>query len=151
MGLFLLFISNLEVVRFYSLFLFNFFLLSCNAQDRSAGSNSTTEVFEIGGHQASFPGGEDSLLSFMKENLELPKGIIWEGKEPSGVAYVQFKVDTLGLVSDVKIIKSVHPIYDKAIIKMMKKMPRWIPDTWKDEKYISSLTIPIQFGEMEDD
>jgi hypothetical protein len=64
---------------------------------------------------------------------------------------VQFKVDTLGLVSDVKIIKSVHPIYDKAIIKMMKKMPRWIPDTWKDEKYISSLIIPIQFGEMEDD
>lgn len=126
--------------------IFCFCISSCNAQN-----NTTNESFEIGGHQASFPGGEDSLLRFILDNLELPKGVIWKGDEPKGVSYARFSIDTLGEISDINIIKSVHPIYDRAIIAMIKKMPRWVPDSWKGEKFNSTITLPFLFGDIEED
>ncbi len=138
-------------MRFNSLILFCFCVIGCNAQEQNDAIDTSAEVFEIGGHEATFPGGEDSLLNFVSDNLNLPQCTIWADEEPKGISYARFQVDTLGVISDIRIIKSVHPIYDKAIFEMIKKMPRWVPDSWKGIKMKSTMTLPIQFGESEGD
>ena len=94
--------------------------------------------------KAQFPGGLDSLNSFIKKNLCYPpetRDICIEG-----TVIVQFIIEKNGAVSDVKVIRSVDPLLDKEAVRVVTSMPNWIPAE-KDGKAVRSYyTLPIRFG-----
>ncbi len=90
---------------------------------------------------ASFPGGQDSLINFIKGNLKFPHvdGPI------SGKVFVQFIVNTDGSITDLKVLKGLCEQCDKNALEALSKMPKWTPAK-KDGKPVKSrVIIPVNF------
>ena len=66
----------------------------------------------------------------------------------SGRVTVQFCVDSTGKTTDIKIIESLRDDIDNAVIKAIKKSPRWIPGKKNGEPvdvlYIMPLDLDFQ-------
>jgi TonB family protein len=99
-----------------------------------------------------FPGCEDMVTTqekddcsgkkmhrFIAKYFKYPKG--YKGKE--GRVYVQFTVDTVGWLRDIKIARGISPELDQACIRVVQKMPRWIPVERWGKKANTRMTIPI--------
>jgi periplasmic protein TonB len=62
----------------------------------------------------------------------------------SGTIYIQFVVNTKGLVTKVEVLKGVHPILDKSGVDAVKKIPQMTPGM-QFEKPVSVLfSVPIR-------
>ncbi|HYH14112.1 MAG TPA: energy transducer TonB, partial [Flavisolibacter sp.] len=69
-----------------------------------------------------FPGGELVWTSFLRRNLNPPAELkAGESKE----VVVQFLVAADGTVSDIRIIQSAGPSFDKEVLRVLKRMPKW--------------------------
>jgi len=74
--------------------------------------------------EPSFPGGSAAWLKFLQRILQAPEDV-----EPGKRIEVQirFWVDIDGSVSRPEIIKSGGAAFDKEVMRVMKKMPKWEP------------------------
>lgn len=68
-----------------------------------------------------FPGGNDSLKSYIRRNLRWP-GPFWDGE---GVVYVRFKIDCEGKISEAKVIRGIDSLANKEALRLVNNMPRW--------------------------
>ena len=82
---------------------------------------------------AMYPNGKKGIYSFIAQNTVIPKKAFKE--KISGTVILKYVVDEKGYVTDIEIVQSVSNLLDKASIKVMKKMKRWIPGK-KDGKNI---------------
>ena len=92
--------------------------------------------------QPSFPGGHEALLQYLKENVQ------WPDTEScaQGRVIVSFIVETDGSLSDIKVMKSLDPLFDKESIRVVKSMPKWIPGTRDGQHPIRvKYVIPVIF------
>jgi protein TonB len=84
-------------------------------------------MFMYGVIMPNFPGGEDSLKSYLEKNLVYPE--FAKEVNHQGTVYVTFIVDTIGNLSDVKVVKGIGAGCDEEAIRLVKAMPNWIPAT----------------------
>ena len=92
--------------------------------------------------QPSFPGGQEALLQYLKENVQ------WPDTEScvQGRVIVSFIVETDGSLSDIKVVKSLDPLFDKEALRIVKSMPKWIPGTQNGQQPIRvKYVIPVIF------
>lgn len=91
-----------------------------------------------------FPGGRDSLLTFLSANVKYPKEL--GDAHISGRVIVQFIVDTDGAITDVVVVRSSgEPLLDKEAMRVVKKMPKWTPGKHEGKTVRVRYTIPINF------
>ncbi len=93
-----------------------------------------------------FQGGMDSLFSFLSANLVYS---VWEKKNDiQGKVYVNFVIEKDGSINDIKILRSVEGSknFDAEVIRVIEKMPKWIPAEQKGEKVAISYNLPINFS-----
>jgi len=92
-----------------------------------------------------FPGGMEALKAFIRDNLKYPELAREEGIE--GRCYVRFVIEKNGGISDVTMKKPLRdcPECDKEAIKMIKKMPNWIPAKVNGEPVRCEYILPIAF------
>lgn len=90
-----------------------------------------------------FPGGQDSLMLFIKANLKYPKECVRDTIE--GRVLVSFIVCKDGLIRDVKVLKSVNPLLDAEACRVVGLMPKWKPGFMKGEPVNVKYTLPITF------
>lgn len=102
-------------------------------------------ILEIVDEQAQFPGGKEQLYKFLGDNLQYPQSAI--AKNLQGKCYIRFVVDTKGNVSNVKIMKGVPncPECNAEAIRVVKKMPQWIPGKVKGKTVNMYYNLPITF------
>ncbi len=101
--------------------------------------------FEIKEIPPEFPGGIDSLVLFIKKNIEYP---IYEKRNGiDGVVYVTYVISKEGEVHDVKIARGVKggEGLDKEAIRIAEKMPRWIPGTLNGKPVNVQYNLPVKF------
>ncbi|MCX6256605.1 MAG: TonB family protein [Bacteroidia bacterium] len=103
-----------------------------------------TQVFTIVEEMPSFPGGEDSLRSFIKKSLKYPEEAIKKGI--SGTVFVSFVIEPDGSVGDVKVVRSVHELLDAEAVRIIKSLPRWTPGKDRGKAVSVSFTIPVKFS-----
>ena len=101
------------------------------------------QIFFIVDNMPSFPGGEKALRNFISRNISYPK--LASRNRIQGKVYVTFVVDKDGSVTDVKIAKGVHPALDAEAMRVVKKMPKWIPGSTRGKATRVSYTVPINF------
>jgi periplasmic protein TonB len=89
-----------------------------------------------------FPGGKDALIHFLKLNLVTPEELQVGEKK---TVEIRFKVGTDGLVSDLEILKSGGFSFDKEVIRVCKKMPRWKPAVQNGGNISVSYLLPVTF------
>ena len=100
-------------------------------------------VYDCVEQMPSFPGGSQKLKEFIEENLRYPKEL--EETCVQGRVIVRFIVERNGKLSNVKVVKSVHPALDKEAIRIVKLMPRWIPGRQNGITVRVKFYIPIIF------
>jgi periplasmic protein TonB len=89
-----------------------------------------------------FPGGPEALKKFLGRNLNTPEEL--EAGERKMVR-VRFVVDKDGSVSMVNIETSGGDAFDKEVIRVCKKMPKWRPAIQNGRPATMSYVLPVTF------
>jgi periplasmic protein TonB len=90
----------------------------------------------------SFPGGMNALKKFMEKNLRSFDDIE-EGKAIS--VKITFVVGFDGKLKSFQILEDGGDIYSREVIRVLKKMPEWIPGKANGENVSVYYTIPVKF------
>ncbi len=90
-----------------------------------------------------FPGEEGALFTYLSKELKYPQSAL--DKKIEGKVFLSFIVDTKGKISDVSVLRGVHPDIDKEAVRMVKSMPDWKPGTQNGVPVNVRFTLPINF------
>ncbi|HXC07179.1 MAG TPA: hypothetical protein VNZ86_20605 [Bacteroidia bacterium] len=87
-----------------------------------------------------FAGGEEELYAYLKKAIVFP-GHSHE-KDYWGYIVIRFEINTDGIAEHIAVLKGVESdiSFEKAIIKMVEGMPRWMP-SFMDGKLVKGLYI----------
>lgn len=112
----------------------------------AAQENYDNDEFILGtfiGKSPEFPGGTDSLYKFLESNLTYPE----DAKKDSiqGRVICRFTIDTDGSITDIQVLRSVHPSLDAEAVRVISAMPKWVPAEIDGKKIKRKDTIPIVF------
>ncbi|WNJ16690.1 TonB family protein [Pontibacter sp. G13] len=72
-----------------------------------------------------FPGGEKKLIQYIRRNAKYPR--IARNHEVEGTVLVKFDVSDEGILSNIKVVKSLGFGLDEEAIRLVKAMPKWRP------------------------
>lgn len=89
----------------------------------------------------SFPGGQEAMLQFLKENLQWPD----VEADVQGRVIVTFVVETDGSLTDLKVVRGLDPAFDKEALRIVKSMPKWIPGTQNGQPIRVRYSVPVTF------
>ena len=95
----------------------------------------------------SFPGGTSAWTSYLQKFLRTPDEL--EAGQRIEVL-VKFWVETDGSVSRFEVVKSGGNAFDKEVLRVMKKMPKWEAAMQNGEKIAVSFTQPVIFVGQEE-
>jgi periplasmic protein TonB len=90
--------------------------------------------------------GKDALSAFrdyMAKNLKYPENV--EILHVQGIVYVQFVVERSGKLSNIRILRGVHPDIDNEVVRIIKSSPAWTPGKQKGKLVRVAYTFPIVF------
>lgn len=90
----------------------------------------------------SFPGGTEALLSFLRKHLNNPDQMA-EGESVS--VKVTFVVGYEGKLKGFRITQDGGDIFNKEVIRVLKKMPDWVPGKTRGENVSVYYSIPVKF------
>jgi TonB family protein len=88
-----------------------------------------------------FPGGDKAMLEYLSKNLHYPVGL----DTIQGMVAVRFVVSETGKRSNYEIKRSLHPLFDEEVIRVIKSMPDWIPGKHEGKEVPVYYTIPVLF------
>lgn len=91
----------------------------------------------------SFPGGKEALDKFISTNLVYPQTSKSLGVE--GVVTLQFIVNTDGSIGTIKVVRMIDPDLEQEAIRIVKKMPAWIPADKDGVPVESSAEVSVPF------
>ena len=94
--------------------------------------------------KAQFPGGNDSLKSFLQKNLHYPQEVVEKSIEGSVV--VSFIVDKYGRISNVEVVQSADSLLDAEAVRLVQSMPDWSPAEMDGKAVWSRFVLPVKFG-----
>lgn len=114
-----------------------------SAMTQSVGNRISEWMGDIVGRQPYFPGGQQALLDFLRQNVNYPE----QAKKDSieGRVVVGFVIDTDGSITDPKIVRSVHPLLDAEALRVVKLMPKWEPGSENGTPVKVKYNLPISF------
>lgn len=92
---------------------------------------------------AQFPGGQEALSAFIKENLVYPEYEKEHGIE--GRVVVKFRVDPDGSIHDPVIARGVTEAFDKEALRIVSLLPNWNPGTFNGKPVKNYFNLPINF------
>jgi hypothetical protein len=95
---------------------------------------------------ASFPGGSDSLKSFIAKNINYPEPERRLGIQ--GIVVIRFLVEKDGSLSDIQVAQHVKdaPGFTKETLRMMRLMPKWKPAQTKGKIVRVYYNLPVEFS-----
>jgi TonB family protein len=102
-----------------------------------------TDTLTLADQMPEFPGGYDSLHSFISKNLIYPQAALENWIQ--GKVYIRFVVTNKGEIYNTKIIRGIDPLLDSEAIRIMQIMPKWKPGVQDSIKVNTWFTIPIDF------
>ena len=100
-------------------------------------------VFDIVDQMPEFPGGLDSLMSFLTSTIKYPKEAM--DKKIEGRVMVKFIVEKDGQVSEPEIVNSAFPALDEEALRVIQCMPKWKPGKQNGNVVRVSFTLPVAF------
>ncbi|MCS2894146.1 energy transducer TonB [Parabacteroides faecis] len=104
-----------------------------------------TTVFTVVEQMPEFSeGGQKALLAFIADNI--PENITGEGR-----ATVSFTVEKDGSLSDIRVVRSSsYKELDDEAIRIIRKMPKWIPGKHRGKTVRVKYTIPVTFRKKQE-
>jgi protein TonB len=118
-----------------------FFAVTASAQNDTAAHEPAPFICFF--NQPEFPGGDQALLSFIKENVTYPK--FEKDSSIQGRVIIQFYVNDDGTIGGIHVIKGVSKGLDEEALRVVKLLPRFKP--WENMNKTEKpwLNLPINF------
>ena len=79
--------------------------------------------------------------SWLLENL---------GKDEKKVVKIKFKIDTDGSINTLEIVTSGGLKFDNEVVRVMKKMPKWVPALQNGINVPVNYMLPVTFIGVEE-
>jgi protein TonB len=89
-----------------------------------------------------FPGGITALQKFLEKNLHKPDDAE-DGK--SADVKIRFVVNEDGTITGFDVMESGGDEFDKEVLRVLKKMPRWIPGKSNGRNVSVYFLVPVKF------
>lgn len=90
-----------------------------------------------------FKGGMDALIAYMTEEVIYPESA--KKNNTQGTVFVSFVVSKSGSIKNAQIEKGVETSLDEEALRVVKKMPNWVPGEKDGKKVDVEMTLPIAF------
>lgn len=103
----------------------------------------TEKALKIAEKMPAFPGGETALFQYLARSIKYPT-IAQKNKE-QGSVILQMVIGKDGLLSNIRVTKSVSPTLDAEAVRVISSMPRWEPGMDKGKPVAIQYTLPIKF------
>jgi periplasmic protein TonB len=97
--------------------------------------------------QPQFPGGAQAWLNFLNTHLHAPQDL--EAGEKRTVL-IRFSVDEEGTITNFHVVQSGGSAFDQEVIRVLKKMPKWLPAIQNGQPAAVSFTQPVTFFGQEE-
>lgn len=110
-------------------------------QSPSFGGHRDTTIYRSVEHMPQFPGGEAALMKYIKSHLQKPQ----TEEKISGSVILQFVVQSDGSIGEVKVVRSLHPDYDKEAVRVVKSLPKFSPGRQNGQAVAVWYTLPVIF------
>lgn len=108
------------------------------------GDQESSDPFFIVEVMPSFRGGDEKKFRDWVQNRALyPAEAVNKIK---GTVFVTFVVEKDGSVSNVTIVKGVHPLLDNEALKVVSESPKWSPGLQRGQPVRVTFIIPIVFS-----
>lgn len=98
-------------------------------------------VYEYVEEMPTYPGGMSALMAFVNKNFKYPKEVEELGIQGRIVCTLVINED--GSISDIKVVKPVHPLYDAEFVRVVEAMPKWNPGKHNGKPVKVKYTIPM--------
>lgn len=95
-----------------------------------------------------FPGGDEALLSYVRNHLHYPDYENEMGIQ--GKAIIAFVVDENGKVTDVKVIRGVSKGIDRESTRVISSLPDFKPGSQNGHKVRVRFVVPLDFHQKAD-
>jgi periplasmic protein TonB len=96
---------------------------------------------------AEFQGSMGAFGKFLQKNLKYPEKALFANV--TGKVYVEFIIESDGILTNFNILKSVGFGIDEEAIRVLKLSPKWIPAKYKGRNVRSRFTIPMSMHPSE--
>lgn|GEM_PF-4951687 len=101
------------------------------------------KIFMMVEQAAEFPGGDEKLHEFIKDNMRYPRKA--KRKEIEGTVLISFDVEKDGEITNVQIEKDIGAGCGEEAIRIVKEMPKWNPFKINGEAVKEKMRLPIIF------
>lgn len=121
------------------------FLILCFASHKNFAQAPTDDntVYTRVDKMPEFPGGQVALVKFLSKNIKYPEK--FKKEKINGRVFVSFVIDKTGKVTQAKIVKSLNADCDAEALRVINKMPDWIPGEKNGEKVAVQFGLPVNF------
>ena len=116
--------------------LFGFSITEAQAQ----GKDKVYDIVEV---MPQYPGGMPELMQYLAKNIKYP--IQAQKKGIEGRVTVRFIVEKDGSISNVTVVRHIHPLLDKEAERVIKAMPKWSPGKQEGKPVRVKFNIPVAF------
>ena len=99
------------------------------------------DIFQIVEDVPTFPLGDVS--KWIAKNVKYPQIAAENGVQ--GKVFMNFVIEKVGSITDVKVLRGVDPALDKEAIRVIKSMPKWKPGKQRGKPVRVSFNLPIVF------
>lgn len=92
---------------------------------------------------AEFPGGQQGMMKWLSKTIKYPKAAQKAGIQ--GVVTARFIVEKDGSITNAEILEGVDKDLDAEVLRVIGKMPVWIPGKNEGKPVRSYFTVPVTF------
>lgn len=104
-------------------------------------------VLPVADKMPEFPGGTEGLRRFLGRNLRVPEEALETGQRVK--VPVRFVVNKDGQLSGVEFLAAADEVFKKEVLRVVAKMPRFIPGSQGGKNVAVYFSIPIIFEVQE--
>jgi periplasmic protein TonB len=121
-------------------------VITTNTDQAPPVDSRVLDVSEVSS-KPEFPGGDEAWLAYLQRMLRVPDDL--ESGERKTVK-VKFVVNADGEVTDAVIVQSAGSSFDKEVLRVINRMPKWKPGKQRGKPVAVYFTQPVTFvGEEE--
>ena len=104
--------------------------------------NST--IYNGADEMPQFPGGPQAVFEYLSKSIRYPTDAKENGVQ--GKVLCSFVIERDGSISNVIVVKSIHPSLDKEAKRVISSMPDWIPGKQNGNFVRVRYTLPVTFS-----
>lgn len=102
------------------------------------------EIFDHAEIMPAYEGGMEAMMKFIQKKIRYPRTAIRQ--EIEGTVFVRFVVSGDGSVTDVQVVRGIHPDCDKEAMRVISMLPSWKGGSHNGRPVSVRMVLPIKFN-----